>query len=397
MEDLDLRRLSSDRDHLSKILRAFVEMQVSIGRMISRDSLLKLFAANDKRKHSTSATINYITSVMEYLGDDDRCYFKPEEVIKLLATKTESRFAVPSYAQPLGWDEELMDKSIKPTDGVSFDPQRLKDVLGYLLRPDFNKLVNEDYFGVIFRNDEMFTTNGQLMLIQNGLPVVTVEPRLLGYDTAVSLYSILRTPYVQSVQMGVAKKSAMFGIRVELDDDAELFFWSKPRYHTLDDYKDPRPAVDPRSVGFVVHSSFLEPILSATMAAVKEREKPVVYLHTTNTGLGYVSYGADETHIDAPRPIYQGEIPMIRSTGSTEDIGIGVRAESLLQAVKGMGDSVQFLIPFHPLLGLQVHPIDSFYVNCSPNQFALVAPFVLDRSMVASMERLKRKANNAME
>lgn len=197
--------------------------------------------------------------------------------------------------------------------------------------------------------------------------------------------------------MGVAKKSGIFGIRVELDDETELFFWSKPRYQPIDDYKDPRPPVDPRSVGFVVHGPFLESLLAGTMQAVTENEKPVVSFRVTNSGLTYTSYGADDKYFSQHRVIYQGEIPMTRSTSSTEEVTICARADNLIQAVKGLGDSAQFIVPYHPLLGFQVHPIEPFYVNCNQHQFALLAPFVLDREEVIPLEKLKRKANNAME
>lgn len=399
MDHFELAKLNSDRDRLGKILRAFSEMQVKTGFMVARDDLLKMHGSNDGRKFTGSATVNYLTTVIEYLGEEDRCYFKPEEFAKALSsTPAEKKaFAVPSHAQPLGWTDELMDKSIKPNEGVEFDPQHLKNVLSYLLRPDLSKTAQGDYFGVIFRNDEMITTTGQLMLIQNGLPVVTSEPRLLGFDAAVSLYSILRTPYVSEVQMGVTKRTGMFGIRVELDEGTEMFFWSKPRYQPIDSYKDPRPMVDPRSVGFVVHGPFLQSILEGTLQAVAQNEKPVVSLRTTNTGLEYTSYGADENHVQAPRPIYRGEIPMTRSLQNPEEITICARADNLIQAVKGLGDSCQFIVPYHPLLGFQIHPIEPFYVNCNQNQFALVAPFVLDRDQVIPLEKLKRKANNAME
>jgi hypothetical protein len=365
--------------------------------MIARDDLLKIFGVNDGRRYTTAVTLNYLTVVMDYLGDSDRCYLKPEELIRLLGSNPATKIAVPSYAQPLGWDDELMDKAIKDGDGVQFDPQQLKNVLGYLLRPSFEGTDKPEYFGIIFNNGEMISTNGQVMLVQNGLPTVTTVPRLLGYDCAVALYSILRTSYVQSVQIGVTKKSAMFGIRVELDDGTEMFFWSKPRYAPIDNYKDPRPAIDQRAVGLVVHGAFLEPILTGTIGAVQGKEIPVIYLYTTETGLAYVAYGAETLGIDPPRAIYQGEIPMIRSTSNTADIAICAKADSLFNAIKGMGENVQFLIPFHPLLGLEVHPIDPFYINCNPNQFALVAPFILDRQKVTHLEKLKRKANNAMD
>jgi len=401
MEHFELSKLSTDRDRLTKVLRAFTEMQTKIAFMVARDDLLKLFASNDDRKYTTATTVSYLTYICEYLGESDRCYFKPDELSKVISTLSmpseRKGFAVPSYAQPLGWDDNLMDKSIKASDGADMDPQQLKNALSYLLRPDLSKTTQGDYFGVIFRGDEMITTTGQLMLIQNGLPVVTTEPRLLGYDAAVALYSILRTPFVSEVQMGVAKKSGIFGVRVEIDDGSEMFFWSKPKYHPIDDYKDPRPAVDPRSVGFVVHGPFLESVLTGTMQAVTDKERPVVTLKTTNTGLQYTSYGADEKYLSPARPIYQGEIPMTRSMQNQEEVTICARADNLIQAVKGLGDSAQFIIPFHPLLGFQVHTIDPFYINCNQSQFALIAPYVLDREQVIPLEKLKRKANNAME
>lgn len=397
MDQFDLTKLSCDRERLIKVLRAFSEMQVKTGFMVARDDLLKLFGSNDGRKYTGATTLNYLTATMEYLGEEDRCYFKPDEFSKRLSTDSRSKFPVPSNAQPLGWDDSLMDKSMKAADGAEFDPQQLKEILNYLLRPDLSKTPQGDYFGIIFQNDEMITTTGQLMLIQNGLPVVTRAPRLLGYDAAVSLYSLLRTQFVSEVHMGVAKKSGIFGIRVELDDGTELFIWSKPKYHPIDSYKDPRPAVDPRSVGFVVHGPFLESILAGVLQAVTADERAVVSLKTTDTGLFYTCYGADEKYVSPPRAIYQGEIPMTRSMQNTEEVTICARADNLIQAVKGLGDSAQFIVPYHPLLAFQVHPIEPFYVNCNPHQFALLAPFVLDREGVLPLERMKRKANNAME
>ncbi len=398
MDNLELNKLyGSDKERLSKILRAFVEMQTKTARMIARDDLLKIFGTNDGRKYTSAVTLNYLTVVMDYLGESDRCYCKPEEVVKLLASTQDTKIMIPSYAQPLGWDDEIMDKSIKENDGVPFDPQQLKNALSYLLRPDFEHSGKPEYFGIIFHNNEMMSTNGQVMLFQNGLPVITSVPRLLGYDCAMSLYSILRTPYVQSVQVGITKKSSTFGIRVELDDGSEMFYWSKPKYAPIDSYKDPRPPVDPKSVGFVVHGAFLEALLAGTINAIQSKEKPVVYFYTTGTGLAYIAYGADEMGIDQPRGIYQGEIPMVRSMPNLADVAICVKAENLLQAIKGLGESVQFIVPHHPLLGFEVHPIDPFYVNCNPNQFALLAPFILEREKVVHMEKLKRKANNAME
>lgn len=397
MENLELDKLMTDRDRLSKILRAYTEMSNKTALMISDNDQLKIFGSNDGRKSSAASTISYLTTTIEYLGEDDRCYFKPDEFAKVVAREARKTFPVPGYAKPLGWDDNLIDKVIKAEDGAAFDPQHLKQALGYLLRPDLLKTAQSNYFGIIFRNDEMISTTGQLLLIQNGLPVVTTEPRLLDYDAAIALYSILRTPYVSEVQMGVAKRSGIFGVRVELDDGVEMFFWSKPKYGVLDDYKDPRPSVDPRSVAFVVHGAFLESILGGTIQAVQGDEVPVVTLKTTNTGLLYTSYGADERHARPHRAIYQGEIPMTRSMQNTEEVTIAVRADNLIQAVKGLGDSVQFIVPYHPLLAFQVHEIDPFYVNCNPNQFALLAPFVMDRSQIIPMEKLKRKANNAME
>lgn len=277
---------------------------------------------------------------------------------------------------------------------MSFDPKQLKDVLGYLLRLDLSKSTG-DYFGVVFQNSEMITTNGQLMLIQSGMPVVTTAPRLLGYDVAASLYSILRTPFVTEVQMGVAKRSSIFGVRVELDDGIELFYWSKPRYGPIDSYKDPRPPVSPNSVGFVVRGDIIESVLEHTIQGATPEEKPIVSLQTTPTGLLCTSYGAVDS-ISPPRVMYRGTVPMDRSMG-TEDVMLCTRADNLLQATKGMGEMVQFIVPQHPILGLQVHSIDQFYVNCNPSQFALVAPFIIERDKFAHLEKLKRKANNAME
>lgn len=396
MENFDLSRLSTDRDVLSKVLRSFVELQTKIAKMESQGDSLRIFGHGDGRKFHGSVTTNYLTAVFEYLGDEDHAYIKPEELIRLLGTKQESKFLVPGYAQPLGWEEELMERGIRGKDGANFDPKQLKEVLSYLLRLDLSKSVN-DYFGIIFQNNEMITTNGQLMLIQTGMPIVTTSPRLLGYDSALALYSMLRTPYVAEVQMGVAKKSAIFGIRVELDDGSEMFFWSKPRYGPVDNYKDPRPPVTPNSVGFLVSNVILESMLDATMRAVIDNEKPVLEFSTTSqSGLLCTSYGTDESGIDKPRTIYQGTVPFTRSMG-TEDVVLRVRADNLLQAIKGMGENTQFIVPQHPILGLQIHPIEPFYVNCNQNQFALLAPFLLERDKLTHLEKLKRKANNAME
>lgn len=196
--------------------------------------------------------------------------------------------------------------------------------------------------------------------------------------------------------MGVAKKSSIFGIRVELDDGSEMFFWSKPRIGPIDDYKDPRPKVLPTSVGIVISNPALDSILESTIKGVIDNEKPAVCFQTTSAGLVCTSFGADERGMDSPRVMYQGTIPMTRSMGNA-DISICARADYLLQATKGMGQGVQFVIPQHPILGLQIHSIDPFYVNCNPTQFALIAPFIMERSKIISLEKLKRKANNAME
>lgn len=395
MDHFELSKLSTSREKLQKIVRAFIEMQSGRGLMSSEDNIFRLFASNDLRSYSNSVTTNYLSVVIDYLGEDDRGYIKFAEFAKLLAVPTKAAFAVPGYAIPMGWSDELIDKVLKPQDGMEFNPASLKEALSYLLRINFSTTERNEYFGVIFRNDEMITTNGDVMFIQRGMPVVTQAPRLLGFDAAMSLLSILRSQFASEVHMGVAKKSGTFGVRVELDDGAEMYYWSRPRYHPIDDYKDPRPPVDPRSVGFVVHSAFLESLLEGTVQAMAEGEKPVMTFVTTSTGLRYTSYRAGK---DVPaQAIYQGELPMTRSMQSTEEVTLCVRADFLLPAIKGLGESVQFIVPYHPILGLEVQLIEPFYVNCNQHQFALLAPYVLDREMIIPLEKLRRKANNAME
>jgi hypothetical protein len=187
-------------------------------------------------------------------------------------------------------------------------------------------------------------------------------------------------------------------VRVELEDDVELFYWTKPRHAALEDiFEDPRPPMHPHSVGFVLHAPFLESVADSIVKAVQPGETPVVSLTTKDNALAFVCYGADPLHSHPPRGVYQGELPMVRSMPNTDHISISVRADSLLQAIKGLGDSAQFIVPYNDVLGLQTHPIDPFYVNCNSSQFALMTQYVLDRDRVYHLEKLRRKVQNARE
>jgi hypothetical protein len=216
-------------------------------------------------------------------------------------------------------------------------------------------------------------------------------------DAAAGIFSMLRTPYVHNIQLSVAKKSGLFGVRLYLEDDVEMFFWSKPRWTPIDSYKDPRPVVHQASVGFVVHAAPLEHVANCTLQAIQGKETAVLYLRTTPEGLLYQTYGADEYGTTSPRPIYAGHLPMVRSMANSADVEITAKASNLLEAVRGAGESAQFIVPYHDVLGLEIHSIEPFYINCNAQQFALIAPFVLDHTRVLPLEKLRRKVNNMRE
>ncbi len=392
--ELDLKKLGFNTDILLKILRAFSEANANTMRIIAKGDLLRMFASNDGRRFTDATTTNFVSVYSSYLGQEDRCFIKPKRLAQIISEQPKGVIHLEGIAYPMGWDEELLERHFE--DGEEFSPEELKKALSYLLRMDYANKPG-DYFGVIFKGTELISTNGSMMFIHGGMPCLVNEPRLLGFDAAAGIYSMLRTPYVHSVQMSVAKKSGLFGVRLYLEDDIEMFFWSKPRWTPIDSYRDPRPALHPSSVGFVVQTAYLEQLVTSTQQVMQELETAVVYLRTMPEGLLYQSYGADEYNLTAPRPIYQGMLPMVRSMANQADVEVCLKASHLLEVIKGAGENTQFIVPYHDALGLEIHPIEPFYINCNSQQFALIAPFTLDPNRVRHLEKLRRKVNNMKE
>lgn len=357
---IEPNKLRCDAEGLKKIISILKKIKSGLVRVEAKGHQMTLLTrlTHDKWHHEVKNP-SYAMIKIPYLGEDfDMVLIDlkdlPEKWLRWKGDRPE-------------WEKEY-PISYKRHKKVAFKPGDLARALDYLLRTGPCEKSSR-YTGIAFKKLEVSSTNSHNLHICTGLPMLSETHAMLSLEAGAALLQAIRKMDFEKVE-GLYKPGKMqptrgsFVFIAKSDDDIEVQIGSFPT-EEVGEYNKARLPIDDRRASVAVHQSFLEEICRYTVKVCPAAESPIISFRFQPQRYIY--------EIESSR--YSAEMPLWdwRAEGM-EELECMIDAANLLKAIRGLGNVVQIIFPFHPMDGLKYHSYNPIYINGDArDRFAILA------------------------
>lgn len=354
-------------------------------------------------------SIDQVTIKVPYTGKKGEGFVTTREFSNALQS-TQGVLVFETTDKPKGWHSKLPSR---PRELQDLDAKALHKAMEYLLRVTHEQ-DHSWHAGLIFSKGEIAATDGKRIHIDNSLPnmiefdqedefgsgddyrVETAPGRaLMGLGAASALMRATRLmPNAKVVGGHQHSDARCSGFVFELKyGKTRMSITSRPWIQTKDT-KNARPRGDESNIAFTVYADHLETVLKYALRQQNKTKRAfsstVLLTYTENLSELEVviktkfhnEHGVHQTKEEGTHQLLCSAQP------STTNYKYWVELDStfLLEAIKGMGDSIQLILPAHPVDGLQHCYINPVYVTGQPGRFAVLAPHCEPETVSQALE-----------